>query len=79
MGAIDNNKEKLGHLLRYIDDCDGIDIPIHIGKAMFELRKSIASCLEPEDMENPDAQHEWGTDGQHQNEYCKKCFTQKKR
>lgn len=21
--------------------------------------------------------HEWGTDGQHSNEYCKKCFTQK--
>ena len=24
-----------------------------------------------------DCEHEWGTDGQHSNEFCKKCFTDK--
>ena len=28
-------------------------------------------------MEQEECEHEWGIDGVHQNEYCKKCFVDK--
>lgn len=43
--TIDHSKLRLSHLIRYIDDCEGIEIPYPIAKAMFALKTQITEYL----------------------------------